>query len=394
VSSRRQILSTDSPSPRKSKSEAEEIDSRALRDALAGSEPPLVVDIREPYERALSYIPDSLHIPQDELEARAASALPDRHAPLALYCASGIRSLTAARKLLRMGYTQVMSLSGGIVDWEAEGFPVAAGAQTKRLEWSPRYHRQLRIPEVGPGGQKRLLESRVLVIGAGGLGSPVALYLAAAGIGHLGLVDFDTVDLSNLHRQVLFATGDVGQPKVHLAGARLKSLNPDVEVATYAERFTSANAERIANGYELIVDGTDNFATRYLVNDLCLKLGIPNVHGSIHRFEGQVSVFCTRGGPCYRCLFPEPPPPGTVPSCAEAGVLGVLPGVIGTLQATEAVKLLLGIGEPLVGRLLRFDALQMRFDEFQISRSADCAWCAPGAPFPGLIDYDDFCGEG
>jgi molybdopterin/thiamine biosynthesis adenylyltransferase len=247
---------------------------------------------------------------------------------------------------------------------------------------------------VGPGGQKRLLDARVLVVGAGGLGSPVALYLAAAGIGTLGLVDDDTVDLTNLHRQVLFNTSDIGQSKVQLAGARLEALNPDVEVVTYPERFTSGNADRIASEYELIIDGTDNFATRYLVNDICLKLGIPNVHGSIHRFEGQVSVFCKDGGPCYRCLFPEPPPPGTVPSCAEAGVLGVLPGVIGTLQATEAVKLLLGIGDPLVGRLLRFDALEMRFDEFQVSRSEACAWCAPGAPFPGLVDYDDFCGSG
>ena len=371
-----------------------EIAVRALKKELAGLAPPRLVDIREPYERAISFIPDSLHLPQDELESRAVSALPDRGEPIVLYCASGIRSLAAARQLAKLGYTQVVSLAGGIVDWEAEGYPVTAGAPPKRLEWSARYLRQLRIPEVGPDGQKRLLSARVLVVGAGGLGSPVALYLAAAGVGRLGLVDYDAVELSNLHRQVLFATGDIGFPKVHIAGSRLKALNPDIEVVPYAERFTRDNAERIASEYQVIVDGTDNFATRYLVNDICIKLGIPNVHGAIHRFEGQVSVFCADGGPCYRCLFPEPPPPGTVPSCAEAGVLGVLPGVIGTLQATEAVKLLLGIGEPLVGRLLRFDALAMQFDEFQVSRREDCAWCRPGAPFPGLVDYDDFCGPG
>lgn len=352
------------------------------------------MDIREPYERAISFIPDSLHVPQDELEGRAESELPRRDAPIVLYCASGIRSLAALRVLRGLGYTQVASLAGGIIDWEASGYPVAAGTHARPTEWSPRYHRQLRIPEVGPEGQKRLLEARVLVVGAGGLGSPVALYLAAAGIGRLGLVDYDSVDLTNLHRQVIFTTGDIGAPKAHIASAKLRALNPDIDIAAHQERFTRANAERIAADYELIVDGTDNFATRYLVNDICLKLGIPNVHGAIHRFEGQVSVFCAGAGPCYRCLYPEPPPAGTVPSCAEAGVLGVLPGVIGTLQATEAVKLLLGIGQPLIGRLLRFDALDMRFEEFQVGRRTDCAWCAPGVPFPGLADYDELCGSG
>jgi adenylyltransferase/sulfurtransferase len=262
-----------------------------------------------------------------------------------------------------------------------------------RREWSARYARQLRIPEVGPEGQKKLLAARVLIVGVGGLGSPAAYYLAAAGVGTLGLVDFDHVDESNLHRQILFGEPDVGTPKVYGARARLQALNPDTEIVPYLERFTRDNAERIAQGYDLILDGTDNFAARYLVNDVCLLLGIPNVHASIHRFEGQMSVYCRPGGPCYRCLYPEPPPAGMVPSCAEVGVLGILPGVMGSLQATEAIKLILGLGEPLAGRLLRFDALEFAFETFQVPRREDCAWCRPEGEFPGLADYDDLCGS-
>lgn len=367
---------------------------RDLARLLSEPAPPVLVDVREPYERAVSFIPGSLHVPLDLLETRARQLLPDPGATIVLYCAAGIRSLYAVEMLSHLGYLRALSLAGGIAEWESRGLAVAQGEAPAEREWSPRYVRQLRIPEVGPEGQKRLLSSRVLVIGAGGLGSPAALYLAAAGIGTLGLVDFDRVDITNLHRQVLFDTSDVGAPKAHTARARLAALNPEIEIVPHDLRLTAANAKAIVSGYEVVVDGSDNFATRYLVNDICLKLGRPNVHGSIMRFEGQVSVFCAEGGPCYRCLFPEPPPPGVVPSCAEAGVLGLLPGVIGTLQATEAVKLLLGIGEPLVGRLVRYDALAMRFEEFKIDRAPDCAWCRPGAPFPGLIDYDSFCGPG
>jgi adenylyltransferase/sulfurtransferase len=260
---------------------------------------------------------------------------------------------------------------------------------TEQLE---RYKRHLFLDGVGADGQQRLLESRVLLIGAGGLGSPAALYLTAAGVGRIGLVDFDRVDASNLQRQVLYGTADVGRPKVEVARARLRALNPDVELELCAEKLEASNAERVLSGYDVVVDGTDTFPSRYLANDVCVWQGIPLVYGSIMRFEGQVSVFDRgRGGPCYRCLFPEPPPPELAPDCATAGVLGVLPGVIGTLQATEAIKLLLGIGEPLVGRLLVYDALAMEIREFSIPRDPDCAVCGERPSIREPIDYEAFC---
>ena len=255
-----------------------------------------------------------------------------------------------------------------------------------------RYSRHLLLPEVGVVGQKKLRRAKVLLIGAGGLGAPAALYLAAAGVGELGLVDFDAVDLSNLQRQVLYTTRDVGRPKLSAAKERLEALNPGVRVATYEERLTSDNALELFRPYDVIIDGTDNFPTRYLTNDASVLLGKPNVYGSIYRFEGQVSVFDARHGPCYRCLYPEPPPPDLVPSCAEAGVLGVLPGLIGTLQATEAIKLILGTGEPLIGRLLLFDALSLRFRELKLKKNPRCVLCSPHATQKGLIDYPAFCG--
>jgi adenylyltransferase/sulfurtransferase len=255
-----------------------------------------------------------------------------------------------------------------------------------------RYSRHLLIPEVGLEGQRKLKASSVLVIGTGGLGSPVALYLAAAGVGHIGLVDYDVVDSSNLQRQIIHGTARVGQLKVESARERMLDLNPDIEVEIYNEPFTSENAMRIARGYDVLIDGTDNFPTRYLTNDLCVFLGIPNVYGSIFRFDGQVSVFDARRGPCYRCLFPEPPPPGLVPSCAEGGVLGVLPGTIGTLQATEALKLLLGIGEPLIGKLLLYNALDMSFEFVNLKKNPKCRVCGPEADVKELIDYEEFCG--
>jgi molybdopterin/thiamine biosynthesis adenylyltransferase/rhodanese-related sulfurtransferase len=255
-----------------------------------------------------------------------------------------------------------------------------------------RYSRHLIMPEVGLEGQLKLKRARVLLIGTGGLGAPLGLYLAAAGVGHLGLVDFDVVDFSNLQRQVTFSTGDVGKPKTEAAKARLSGLNPTIEIQTFETRLTSENALELFRDFDIIVDGTDNFPTRYLVNDACLLLGKPNVYGSIFRFEGQATVFGYPGGPCYRCLYPEPPPPGLVPSCAEGGVLGVLPGIVGSIQAMETIKLILGAGEPLVGRLLLFDALGMRFRELKLRKNPACPLCGDNRTITKLIDYEEFCG--
>jgi adenylyltransferase/sulfurtransferase len=255
-----------------------------------------------------------------------------------------------------------------------------------------RYSRHLLIPEVGLEGQRKLKNSSILIVGTGGLGSPVALYLAAAGIGRIGLVDYDVVDSSNLQRQVIHGTSTIGKLKVDSAKAKLLDLNPDIQVDVYNEPYTSENALRIARDYDMILDGTDNFPTRYLTNDVAVFLGKPNVYASIYRFDGQVSVFYAKEGPCYRCLFPEPPPPGLVPSCAEGGVLGVLPGTIGTIQATEALKVLLGIGEPLIGRLLLYNALDMSFDFVKLKKNPNCRVCGPNADIKELIDYEEFCG--
>ncbi len=266
------------------------------------------------------------------------------------------------------------------------------GAVELSHEEIKRYSRHLIMPEVGLAGQKKLKAASVLLIGTGGLGSPLAIYLAAAGIGKIGLVDYDVVDHTNLHRQIIHGTASVGQLKVESARARMLDVNPDIEVATYNEPFTSDNAMRIARDYDVIVDGTDNFPTRYLTNDVCVLLGKPNVYGSIFRFEGQASVFYAKEGPCYRCLFPEPPPPGLVPSCAEGGVLGILPGTIGTLQATETIKLILGVGEPLIGRLMLYDALAMTFEEVKLRKNPNCAVCGLNPSVTQLIDYEEFCG--
>jgi adenylyltransferase/sulfurtransferase len=273
-----------------------------------------------------------------------------------------------------------------------ETLPARAAGVSLSTQEVARYSRHLIMPEVGMDGQKRLKASAILLIGAGGLGSPLGLYLAAAGVGRLGLVDFDVVDFSNLQRQVLHGTPDVGRPKLHSARDRLKAVNPDVQLDLYETRLTSANAFELFRPYDVVIDGTDNFATRYLVNDACVLLGKPNVYGSIFRFDGQASVFYPGRGPCYRCLYPEPPPPGEVPSCAEGGVLGILPGLIGCIQATEAVKLLLGQGSPLIGRLLLYDALQMSFREFKVRRNPKCPLCGDQPTIKALIDYEQFCG--
>ena len=355
----------------------------------------VLIDVREPDEVAQGSPAGALRIVRGFLELRVEETAPDPSTTLVTLCAGGTRSLFAADDLRRVGYRDVRSVAGGFGRWKAEGLPVEL-PRTLTGEQRERYGRHLSIPEVGEAGQLRLLDSRVLLVGAGGLGSPAAYYLAAAGVGRLGLVDADVVDRSNLQRQILHADDRVGQPKVDSARRTLGALNPAIEIVGYPVRLTAANADEIIGaGWDVVVDGADNFPTRYLVNDACVKHRIPNVHGSVFRFEGQVSVFWpgreANPGPCYRCLYPEPPPPELAPSCAEAGVLGVLPGVIGLLQAVETVKLLLPAGEPLVGRLLQYDALVPRFTTLRVGRDPDCAWCGDGREFPGYVDYELSC---
>jgi molybdopterin/thiamine biosynthesis adenylyltransferase len=327
-----------------------------------------------------------------EVESHLAKVAPDPSRPIITYCATGARSHRILPALAAQGYNDAVSMAGGIVAWQALGYPTESETSLDE-EKLARYSRHLLIPEVGVEGQQRLLQTSVLLIGAGGLGSPAALYLAAAGVGRIGIVDDDRVDASNLQRQVLHSTGELGQSKVESARRTLEELNPDVQVVTYEERLTSENIDRIfAEGWELVVDGADNFPTRYLLNDASVWHKIPVVHGSIYRFEGQATVFKPFEGPCYRCLFPQPPPPELAPSCAEGGVLGVLPGVIGSLQASEALKLALGIGEPLIGRLLLFDALAARFDEVSVKRDPDCPVCGENPTIMEYVDYADFCG--
>jgi molybdopterin/thiamine biosynthesis adenylyltransferase/rhodanese-related sulfurtransferase len=370
------------------KKEIREVSIEDVKRLLDARSPVKLVDVREADEYAGGRLPGALHLPRGFLELRIEDKA-SRDEELVLYCAGGTRSALAARTLQHMGYTRVASLTGGFNRWSDAHYPVEKPVVLTPAQ-KERYRRHLILPEVGEEGQARLLKSRVLLLGAGGLGSPAALYLAAAGVGTLGIVDADVVDLSNLQRQVLHTHERAGQPKVESARATLEALNPDVKVLPFHERLTSDNVLRILEGFDLVLDGGDNFPTRYLLNDACLLLGKPNLHGSIFRFEGQVTTFVPRQGPCYRCLYPAPPPPELAPSCAEAGVLGVLPGIIGLFQANEALKLLLGVGEPLVGRLLTFDALGTRFQELKLRRDPKCPVCAPGAKVE-LIDYERFC---
>jgi molybdopterin/thiamine biosynthesis adenylyltransferase/rhodanese-related sulfurtransferase len=336
---------------------------------------PVVLDVREKQETDQGMLPGAKHVPRGFLELRIEETVPDRDTDVVLYCAGGTRSLLAARTLRDMGYTHVRSMSGGYGAWKDAGLPVEVPVRLTDAQRS-RYSRHLLIPEVGEAGQAKLLKSKVLLIGAGGLGSPAALYLAAAGVGRLGIVDDDVVDESNLQRQILHSTERVGMPKTESAKKTLRALNPDVTVDEHRVRLNRDNAIDLFSQYDLIVDGSDNFGTRYLVNDACVILQKPNVHGSIFRFDGQATTFVPGGGrPCYRCLFPEPPPPELAPSCQEAGVLGVLPGIIGMIQAVEAVKLVLGKGEPLVGRLLLYDALEQKFREVKYARDPHCPAC-------------------
>jgi molybdopterin/thiamine biosynthesis adenylyltransferase/rhodanese-related sulfurtransferase len=366
---------------------------QALARQQAGA---LLIDVRDAHERALGTAKDARGIARAELEADPAAHLPDRDAEVLLICQSGRRSQFAAEALRARGYRNVASVVGGTVAWADAGLPMDAPQLDE--DFSERYSRHLRLPEVGLAGQKRLEAATVLVVGAGGLGSPAAYYLAAAGIGTLRIADDDVVDRSNLQRQILHTDARIGTPKVDSARAALSALNPRTRIETVAERVNSANVERLLDGVDVVVDGADNFAARYLLNDACVKLGKPLVYGAVHRFEGQVSVFDAgrhRGqSPCYRCLFPEPPPPEAAPNCAEAGVLGVVPGIVGLLQATEALKLLLGVGESLSGRLLHIDAMGLRFRETRLAPDPDCPVCPPGRDFPGYIDYARFCAGG
>ncbi len=370
-------------------SETPTVSLREAADLLAGEA--LFLDVREQGEWDLGHVPDALHIPLGLLEDRAADKLPDRERDIVVYCAHGRRSLAALATLRALGYGRSRHLSDGFEEWEKSGFPVVVPS-TLEPDQRRRYSRHLLIPELGEAGQRRLLESSVLLIGAGGLGSPASLYLAAAGVGTLGIVDDDVVDESNLQRQIAHSTQRLGDPKVESARDTLTALNPDVKVKTFNERLTSENIDRIlAEGWDVIVDGADNFPTRYLVNDASVWHGIPVVHGSIYRFEGQATVFKPGEGPCYRCLFPTPPPPELAPSCAEGGVLGVLPGVIGSLQANETIKLVAGIGEPLIGRLLLFDALSATFTEVALRRDPNCPVCGEHPTVSEYIDYAEFC---
>jgi len=361
---------------RETRTNIREVSPAEAEDLVAQGATP--VDVRETQEWDEGHLPAAVHVPRGYLESRIETAAPDRKKQLILYCAGGVRSAFAAQLLQEMGYTDVASMSGGFQQWKAEGrawqAPIVLSQQQKQ-----RYSRHLLIPEVGVAGQARLLDSKALLIGAGGLGSPAMLYLAAAGVGTIGVVDFDTVDLSNLQRQVVHTTDRVGRRKTESAAETVRALNPDVTFVPHEEMLTGDNVERLIAGYDVVLDGTDTFETRYVLNDAAVRAGIPVVHASVFRFEGQLTVFKPFAGPCYRCLYPTPPPPELAPGCSVAGVLGVVPGTMGLLQATEGLKLLLDIGEPLVGRLLIYDALDGTFTELTLRRDPDCPTCGDGA---------------
>ncbi|MDQ6914662.1 MAG: molybdopterin-synthase adenylyltransferase MoeB [Actinomycetota bacterium] len=377
------------------KAQIDEVDPADVKSQLGNGV--VLVDVRENEEFEAGHIPGAVHVPRSYLESRIEAAVPDRGAHVVLYCASGNRSAWGAHALKDLlGYENVESMRGGITLWKDRGYDVEASASLTR-EQRERYSRHLLIPEVGVEGQQKLLESKVLLLGAGGLGSPAALYLAAAGVGTLGIVDDDEVDLSNLQRQVLHTTDRIGVPKVDSAEETIKAINPDVEVVKYPVRLDASNIMEILPGYEVVVDGLDNFPTRYLLNDASVRLRIPVVSAAILGFDGQLSVFAPYEGPCYRCLFREPPPAELAPSCGANGVLGVLPGVMGLLQATEAIKLVIGQGDPLVGRLLLYDALGATFTTVKVKRDPECPICSREPEsisddemgvFP---DYEAFC---
>jgi adenylyltransferase/sulfurtransferase len=351
---------------------------------------PVLLDVRESDEWRQGHLEGALPLPRGFLEIKVESAVPNKETPIIAYCAGGVRSLLAAKAMKEMGYQNVSSMAGGYAAWKNGGFK-----WVQDFQYTPeqliRYSRHFLLPEVGEDGQAKLLQAKVLMVGAGGLGSPSAYYLAAAGVGTIGIIDNDVVDISNLQRQILHANDRVGTPKVESAKKTLEGLNPDVKVIPYQKKLTSENIMEIIKDYDLVVDGCDNFPTRYLVNDACVLTGKPNVHGSIFQFEGQATVFYPGHGPCYRCLYPEPPPAEMAPSCAEAGVLGVLPGLIGVIEALEAIKIILGKGETLVGRLVHFNTLTMEINTLKLRRDPNCLMCGDHPTIHELIDYEEFC---
>ena len=350
-----------------------------------------LLDVREREEYREGHLEGAISLPRGFLEMRVEETVADKTKPIIAYCAGGVRSLIAARTLKEMGYENVVSMSGGYTAWKNAGHKWVADRQFTQ-EQITRYARHFTLPEVGEKGQAKLLEGKVLCIGAGGLGSPVAFYLAAAGVGTIGIIDNDVVDMSNLQRQILHTNDRVGMPKVESAQKTLNALNPDVKVIPINERLSSENVMRIIKDYDIVINGCDNFPTRYLINDACVMAKKPLVDGSIFQFEGQATVFYPDRGPCYRCLFPEPPPPGAAPSCAEAGVLGVLPGLVGCVQALEAMKLILGAGRPLIGRMMHFDTLSSEVRVLKLRRDPNCLVCSDHPKITELIDYEEFCG--
>jgi sulfur-carrier protein adenylyltransferase/sulfurtransferase len=379
---------------RQVKSQISEIDPSDVQPLLGDGV--AIVDVRETEETASGLLPGAKHVPRGFLETRIEGAVPDRSQRVIVYCAGGTRSALAARTLNELGYENVESMTGGITLWKDRGYKVVV-PKSLTAEQRERYSRHLLVPEVGEEGQRKLLDARVLLLGAGGLGSPAALYLAAAGVGTLGIVDDDVVDLSNLQRQVIHTTDRIGVPKVDSAEQTINALNPDVEVVKYVTRLDASNIMDIIEGWDIVVDGADNFPTRYLLNDASVRLRIPVVSASILGFDGQLSVFEPYEGPCYRCLYPVPPPAELAPSCGANGVLGVLPGTMGLLQATEVVKLIIGAGEPLIGRLLLYEALSATFTELKVRRDPECPVCSRPPEeitdeemgvFP---DYEAFC---
>lgn len=376
------------------KSQITEISHEELQKELQNDPHAILIDIREPHEVENGILPKAHTIARGFLELKIDQVAPDPKQKIVLYCAGGTRSALSAKALQDMGYKNVLSLAGGYSQWQHAGLPIEQKKQLNAAQLA-RYARHISMPEVGEAGQLKLLESKVLLIGAGGLGSPAGLYLAAAGIGTLGIVDNDVVDSSNLQRQILHSEEEVNQPKVESAKRRLKSINPDVNIISHQTRLDRSNVMDIFESYDIIVNGCDNFATRYLVNDACVFLKKPMVDGSIFRFEGQATVFDpSRGGPCYRCLYPAPPPPEMAPSCQEAGVFGVLPGIIGVMQSIEVIKLALNLGEPLVGKLILYDALKQKFRELKTRPDKECPVCSENPTITELIDYEWFCSMG
>lgn len=376
------------------KDQIQEIAPDQVKSKVDNNDDMVLIDIREPHETANGILPSAQTMARGFLEMKIGDVAPTADKEIIVYCAGGVRSAFATKALQDMGYSNVKSMAGGYSKWQHAGYPIV---QEKALtaDQKARYARHISMPEVGEAGQAKLLEAKVLLIGAGGLGSPAGLYLAAAGVGTIGLIDNDVVDQSNLQRQILHSEEEVGKPKVDSAERRMHSINPEVKVVKHQARLDRDNVMEIFEEYDIIVNGCDNFSTRYLVNDACVFLKKPMVDGSIFRFEGQATVFDpSRGGPCYRCLYPAPPPPEMAPSCQEAGVFGVLPGIIGVMQAIEVIKIALGLGEPLIGRLILYDALKQSFRTMNIRKDNNCPVCGDNPSITELIDYEWFCSMG